>query len=102
LRCLARLGRVSDFWSSWILLDMNGRSQPSGIGEQAGSLHPRGGQGVLSGRNGYLSCGLPPAAEDGLTELHDEGSEIRQVAFAPDGNWVILFDSNGYWHSELP
>jgi len=37
-----------------------------------------------------------------LTELNEEGSEIRQVAFAPDGNWVILFDSNGYRHSELP
>jgi hypothetical protein len=28
--------------------------------------------------------------------------QIKQVAFAPDGSWVILFDSNGYWHSELP
>jgi len=39
--------------------------------------------------------------QDALTELHDDGSEIKQVAFAPDGSWVILFDSNGYWHSEL-
>jgi len=37
-----------------------------------------------------------------LTELHDDDKEIRQVVFAPDGSWVILFDSNGYWQSELP
>ena len=40
--------------------------------------------------------------EGALAELHEEGSEIRHVALAPDGSWVILFDSNGYWHSELP
>jgi len=40
--------------------------------------------------------------KDALSELHDEGSEIKQVSFAPDGSWVILFGSNRYWHSELP
>jgi len=40
--------------------------------------------------------------EGALTELHDEGSEIRQVSFAPDGSWVILYGNNGFMHSELP
>jgi len=40
--------------------------------------------------------------EGALTELHNEGSEITQVSFAPDGSWVILYGTNGYWHSELP
>ncbi len=40
--------------------------------------------------------------EGALTELDGEGSEIKLVAFAPDGSWVILYGSNGYVHSELP
>jgi len=47
----------------------------------------------------------PPILEvlgTGLDELNSAAKEMKQVSVAPDGSWVILFDSNGYRHSELP
>jgi len=45
------------------------------------------------------------ACPQGVPSEVDEPSEHQEWAgglLVPDGRWVILFDGNGYWHSELP
>jgi hypothetical protein len=51
---------------------------------------------------GYWGAGVPESALSKLEELHDQGEVIRQVAFAPDNGWVILYGRNGNWRRDIP
>ncbi|RUT02637.1 hypothetical protein DSM107010_62590 [Chroococcidiopsis cubana SAG 39.79] len=39
---------------------------------------------------------------DKLLEFRGAGEEIKQIAFAPNGGWVILRERNDFWYSNIP
>src|SRR6185312_15281475 len=40
-------------------------------------------------------------AFDRIAQLSSQGHELKQVAFAPNGGWVVLYDGNGYSASNI-
>ena len=60
----------------------------------------------LHGFNGFhASSGVPHAAVEKLKERQDtKTTELKSIAFTPDGDWVLLFGGNGIWtsNSNLP
>ncbi|HEY6807090.1 MAG TPA: hypothetical protein VI306_26165 [Pyrinomonadaceae bacterium] len=56
---------------------------------------PNGGYVILYGNSEYYAEGIPAEAASVLASLRAANKEINQVAFGPNGSWIIR--ANGWW-----
>ena len=52
---------------------------------------------VLAGPNGRFARNIPDEAFQKLNQFARQGSDLKSIAFAPNGGWIILFDKNGHF-----
>lgn len=54
---------------------------------------------IAQGNQYRTGDGFPADAQAKVQELVAAGQGLRDVAFAPDGHWLVVLDGNAYWHN---